>query len=92
MAILKSSTKFIFGIVLIFCGWVICFDPSMLIFGIPFFLLGTIIIMFSNKSIATKILIVGIPIVLWVIGFRMLMNAIEKDMKEKAAQSADTLN
>ncbi|CAN5913634.1 hypothetical protein BH11BAC7_BH11BAC7_08770 [soil metagenome] len=78
MAVLKSNSKFIFGIVLILCGWIICFNLFMLIFGIPFFLLGTILILFSKKSWLTKLLIVGVPIILWFVCFNLILSAINK--------------
>jgi Na+/phosphate symporter len=75
---LKPNTKFLFGIILIACGWLICFDLYKLIFGIPFFLLGTILVLFSQKSWLVKILVIGIPIILWFVGFKLILNAIEK--------------
>lgn len=76
--VLKSNVRFIFGIILIACGWVICFNLFMLIFGIPFFLLGTILVMFSKKSWLVKSLIIGVPIILWVVGFQLILHQIKK--------------
>lgn len=74
----KPNTRFLFGIILIICGWIICFDLYKLIFGIPFFLLGCILVLFSQKSWLVKALIIGIPIILWIVGFKLILNAIEK--------------
>jgi hypothetical protein len=79
MSALKPNTKFIFGIILIACGWLICFDLFMLVFGTAFFLLGTIIIMFSKKSWLVKSLIIGIPIILWFVVFQFILHQIQKN-------------
>jgi hypothetical protein len=76
--VLKSNVRFIFGIILIACGWVICFNLFMLIFGIPFFLLGTVLVMFSKKSWLVKSLIIGVPIILWIVGFQLILHEIKK--------------
>ncbi len=78
MAALNSNIRFIFGIILIFCGWVICFDLFLLIIGIPFFLLGTILVLFSKKSWVVKIITVVIPIVLWFVIFEIILHEISK--------------
>ncbi len=74
----KSNIRFIFGIILITCGWVICFNLFMLVFGISFFVLGTLLVMFSSKSWLVKSLIVGLPIILWFVGFKFILHQIEK--------------
>ncbi len=74
----KSNTRFIFGIILIACGWIICFDLLMLVFGISFFLLGTMLVMFSSKSWLVKSLVVGLPIILWFAGFQFILHQIQK--------------
>jgi hypothetical protein len=79
----SPNTKFLFGIILIICGWIICFDLYKLIFGIPFFLLGTILVMFSKKSWLVKTLIIGIPIILWFVGFKLILNEIQKNQQQK---------
>jgi hypothetical protein len=78
MAIDKPTARFIFGIMLIVCGWVICFNLFMLVFGIPFFLLGCILVIFSKRSWITKSLIIGVPIILWFVGFKLLLNIVER--------------
>lgn len=78
MAAFNSNIKFIFGIVLIVCGWVICFDLFMLVFGIPFFLIGCILVIFSKKSWLVKSLIIIIPIILWFVGFKIILYLISK--------------
>jgi NhaP-type Na+/H+ or K+/H+ antiporter len=78
MSSLKPNTRFLFGIILIACGWLICFDLYKLIFGIPFFVLGTILVMFSQKSLLVKILVIGIPIILWIVGFQLILHEIRK--------------
>ncbi|MDQ3109329.1 MAG: hypothetical protein M3R17_05500 [Bacteroidota bacterium] len=78
MAIDKTNVRFIFGIILIVCGWVICFDLFMLVFGISFFMLGTILVLFSKKSWLIKSLVVGIPIILWFVGFKLLLDIVNK--------------
>ncbi len=74
----SSNLKFIFGIILIACGWVICFDLFLLIFGLGFFLLGTILVLVSKKSILIKSLTIGIPILLWFVGFEIILHEINK--------------
>lgn len=76
MSAASPNTKFILGIFLILCGWVICFDVFHLVIGIAFFLLGTIIVLFSKKSILVKIVTVGLPIILWIVAFELILNAI----------------
>jgi hypothetical protein len=80
MAIDKTNVRFIFGIILIVCGWVICFDLFMLVFGLAFFLLGCILVLFSKKSWLTKSLIIGIPIILWFVGFRLILHEVSKEI------------
>lgn len=52
MTILRSDNanlNFFFGIILICCGWIICFNVLMWAIGISFFLLGAIIVLFSKN-------------------------------------------
>jgi hypothetical protein len=74
----NPNLKFIFGIILIVCGWIICFDIFLLIIGLAFFILGTILVMFSKKSLLVKSITVGIPILLWFIGFELILHEINK--------------
>jgi hypothetical protein len=74
----NPNLKFFLGIFIMFCGWVICFDIFMLTFGIPFFLIGTFLILTSPKKLLTKIIIIVIPIVLWFVGFELILYAINK--------------
>ncbi len=75
---LNSNLKFILGIFIMLCGWIICFDVFLLIIGIPFFLIGMLLVFLSKKSIAVKIITVAIPIVLWWIGFEIILHEINK--------------
>jgi energy-coupling factor transporter transmembrane protein EcfT len=74
----NPNIKFIFGIVLILCGWIICFDLFLLMIGLAFFLLGTILVLTAKKKLWVKILVIGLPILLWFIGFEIILHEISK--------------
>ncbi|HET6992591.1 MAG TPA: hypothetical protein VFJ43_14755 [Bacteroidia bacterium] len=74
----NANIKFIFGIILIICGWIICFDVFLLLIGLAFFLLGTILVLFSGKTLLIKSVVILIPILLWFIGFEIILHAINK--------------
>jgi hypothetical protein len=75
---INPNLKFILGIFIMFCGWIICFDIFLLIIGIPFFLVGMILVFLSKKSILVKSITVAIPIILWFVGFEIILYEINK--------------
>ncbi len=77
----NPNMKFFFGIVLIICGWVICFDVFKLMIGMAFFLLGTILVLVSKKSLLVKLITIGIPILLWFVCFEIILHEIGKQKK-----------
>lgn len=81
MAASNPRVKFLLGLMLIICGWIICFDLFLLIIGIPFFLTGALLVVVSNKSRLVKILAIGIPIVLWFTGFELILHALKQKQK-----------
>ena len=94
MTILRSDNanlKFTFGIILICCGWIICFNVLMWAIGISFFLLGAIIVLFSKKSLLLKLIAVGIPILLWFVGFELILNQLNKQKSSGVAISNDSV-
>lgn len=74
----NPNLKFILGIFIMFCGWIICFDLFLLIIGIPFFLVGMLLVLLSKKSMWTKIITITLPIVLWYAVFEFILHSINQ--------------
>ncbi|WP_299249009.1 hypothetical protein [uncultured Aquimarina sp.] len=53
------------GIVIIILSFIISLNPYWLILGIPLFVIGIILLLFSKKSIRSKLIWILTPIILW---------------------------
>lgn len=53
------------GIGLIILSFIICLNPYFLIFGIPTFLVGSLILFRSNKNLKSKLLWFFTPLIIW---------------------------
>ena len=53
------------GIGLIILSFLICLNPYFLIFGIPIFLIGSLILLISNKKLKSKLIWIFIPLIFW---------------------------
>ncbi|PZW37595.1 hypothetical protein LX95_02877 [Mesonia algae] len=54
------------GIAIIILGFLICLNPYWLIFGLPSFIIGGIILSISNMKFKTKLFWIISPIILWI--------------------------
>ncbi|WP_299307399.1 hypothetical protein [uncultured Psychroserpens sp.] len=53
------------GIGIIIIAFLVCLNPYLLIFGIPLFIIGIIILLLSDKKLKTKLIWILTPIILW---------------------------
>jgi len=53
------------GIGLIILSFIICLNPYFLIFGIPTFLIGSLILSLSNKNLKSKVIWIFTPLIIW---------------------------
>ena len=53
------------GIVIIIIAFLVCVNPYLLIFGVPLFIIGIIILLLSDKNLKTKLIWILTPIILW---------------------------
>ena len=53
------------GIVIIILSFLISLNPYWLIFGVPLFIIGIILLLLSQKSIKSKLIWILTPIILW---------------------------
>tara|TARA_R100001369_G_C3287445_1_gene163260 strand:- start:576 stop:875 length:300 start_codon:yes stop_codon:yes gene_type:complete len=51
--------------IIIVLSFLISFNPYWLIFGVPLFLIGIILLLLSRKSIKSKLIWILTPIILW---------------------------
>lgn len=66
----KKDKFFIWGVILIILGYLICLQPYWWIFGTPLiFVSGVVLIGLSKQSVTAKILYAVIPIIFWLPGF-----------------------
>ena len=65
MSTSTKRMKFIVGIIFIVFGWLISLNIFLLLVSIPLFLIGAILVLFSDKKILVKIITIVLPIILW---------------------------
>ena len=53
------------GIGIIIIAFLVCLNPYLLIFGVPLFIIGIIILLLSDKNLKTKLIWILTPIILW---------------------------
>ncbi|RNC85801.1 MAG: hypothetical protein ED557_03230 [Balneola sp.] len=53
------------GIGIIIASFLISINPYLLIFGIPLYIIGIVILLFSNSKLKTKLIWIFAPMILW---------------------------
>ena len=53
------------GIGIIIIAFLVCLNPYLLIFGVPLFIIGIIILLLSDKKLKIKLIWILTPIILW---------------------------